>query len=327
MKESLDHQIAEWLQNGVITESVSEYSSPLVQVKKKDSDVRWCVDFRQVNNRIIADSFPIPPIEELVQKAAGKKIYSALDCFAAYNHVRVHLDSRKYTAFSTPDCHYEYLPMPFGLKTAVSVYSRFVAMAMAGVAPDKIGIYLDDMLVFTDDPYEHLKVLEEVFQKHREVGLMLKPSKTFLFQMEVEYLGHQLSWKGIAMVPSYQQKITSWPSPTTKQELIFVLTIDFLALALGVTLSQKQNGREQLIAAAGRRTTPGEKNYASWKGEYAALVYGIRKYEHILSYKKFYVKTDRMTLCHHPNIFLWFLNTCDHYIQSTWSLFLLLVDL
>ena len=208
--------------------------------------------------------------------------------------------------------------MPFGLKTAVSVYSRFVAMAMAGVAPDKIGIYLDDMLVFTDDPYEHLKVLEEVFQKHREVGLMLKPSKTFLFQMEVEYLGHQLSVKGIAMVPSYQQKVNSWPSPTTKQELIhmlgvfgyyrafipnfamisqgfnalrrtgvdfkwakelekdfiklkedfkknntrsfpiyssdepFVLTIDFSALALGVTMSQKQNGREQVIAAAGR---------------------------------------------------------------------------
>ena len=228
-----------------------------------------------------------------------------MDCFAAYNNVRVHLDSRKYTAFSTPDGHYEYLRMPFGLKTAVSVYSRFVAMAIAGVAPDKIGIYLDDMLVFTDDPYEHLNVLEEVFQKHREVGLMLKPSKTFLFQMEVEYLS---SMNSIAMVPSYQHKVTSWPSSTTKQELIhmlgvfgyyhafipnfamttqgftalrktgvdfkwtaelekdfiklkedfkknntrsfpiynsdepFVLAIDFSALALGVTLSQKHNG-------------------------------------------------------------------------------------
>ena len=238
--------------------------------------------------------------------------------------------------------------MPFGLKTAVSVYSRFVAMAMAGVAPDKIGIYLDDMLIFTDDPYEHLKVLEEVFQKHREVGLKLKPSKTFLFQQEVEYLGHQLSAKGIAMIPSYQDKITSWPSPKSKQDLIhllgvfgyyrafipnfakttqgftslrklgaefkwteelekdfiqlkkdfksnntisfpiykskepFMLTIDFSVLAIGVTLSQKQDDKEQLIAAAGRRTTPGERNYASWKGEYAALVYGIRKYEHIL---------------------------------------------
>ena len=58
-------------------------------------------------------------------------------------------------------------------------------MAMPGVAPDKIVLY---MLVFTDDPFEHLKVLEEVFQKHREVGLMLKPSKIFKFQTEVEYL-------------------------------------------------------------------------------------------------------------------------------------------
>ena len=76
MKASLDEQIGEWLRNGVITESVSEYSSPLVPVKKKDGTVRWCVDFRRVNDRIIADSFPIPHIEELVQKAAGKKVYS-----------------------------------------------------------------------------------------------------------------------------------------------------------------------------------------------------------------------------------------------------------
>ena len=184
MKESLDKQIGEWLQNEVITESVSEYSSPLVPVKKKDGEVRWCVDFRQVNNRIIVDSFPIPYIKELVQRAAGKKLYSALDCFAAYNHVRVHPDLKKYTAFCTPDGHYEYLCMPFGLKTAWVVYSRFVAMAMTGVAPDKIRIYQDDMLIFMDDPQEHLKVLEEVLQRHREAGLMLKPSKSIQLQGE-----------------------------------------------------------------------------------------------------------------------------------------------
>ena len=106
----------------------------------------------QVNDRIIADIFPIPHIEELVQNAAGKKLFSALDCFAAYNNISVHPDSRKYTA--------------------VAVYSRFVTMAMAGVAPDKIGIYLYNILIFTDDPYDHLKVLEEVLHKYREVGLM-----------------------------------------------------------------------------------------------------------------------------------------------------------
>ena len=90
--------------------------------------------------------------------------------------------------------------------------------------------------------------------------------------------------------------------PIYKSKEPFVLTIDFSVLAIGVMLSQKQDDKEQLIAAAGRRTTPGERNYASWKGEYAALVYGIRKYEHILSYKTFVVKTDSMTLCHQPKI-------------------------
>ena len=54
---------------------------------------------------------------------------------------------------------------------------------------------------------------------------MLKPSKTFLFQLEVEYLGHHLSVNGIAMIPSYQHKVTSWPSPTSKQDLIHMLRV------------------------------------------------------------------------------------------------------
>ena len=74
MQESLDEQIRDWLRQGIIQPSESEYSSPLVPVKKKDGEVRWCVDFRQVNDRIISDSFPIPHIEELVAKAAGFQV-------------------------------------------------------------------------------------------------------------------------------------------------------------------------------------------------------------------------------------------------------------
>ena len=223
MKSSLDEQIADWIENSVITNSVSEFSSPLVPVKKKDGKVRWCVDFRAVNDRIVSDSFPIPNIEDLVQKAAGNRVYSALDCFAAYNHIRVAPDSRKYTAFSMPDGHYEFLRMLFGLKTAVSVYSRFVAMAMSGISPEHIGIYLDDMLLYTQDAQQHLKVLEQILQRHREAGLMLKPSKTFLFQTKVQYLGHMLSEQGIEMVPNYLEKILTWPSPRNRRELIHML--------------------------------------------------------------------------------------------------------
>ena len=73
--------------------------------------------------------------------------------------------------------------------------------------------------------------------------------------------------------------------PDYKSAEPFILTIDFSGKAVGVTLSQIQTGQEKLIAAAGRKNTTGEQNYASWKGEYMALVYGIRKFEHILSFK------------------------------------------
>ena len=76
----------------------------------------------------------------------------------------------------------------------------------------------------------------------------------------------------------------------------FMLTIDFSGVALGAILSQVQGGKERLIAAARRRTTSGEANYPSWKGEMAAMVYGIRKWEHILSYKPFVVRTDSSVL-------------------------------
>jgi len=90
--------------------------------------------------------------------------------------------------------------------------------------------------------------------------------------------------------------------PDYKSTEPFILTIDFSGKAVGVTLSQVQNQQEKLIAAAGRKNTSGEQNYASWKGEYMALVYGIRKFEHILSFKPFEVRTDSMTLTYRPNI-------------------------
>lgn len=95
----------------------------------------------------------------MVAKAAGFKIYSTMGCFAAYNHIRVHPGSRKYTAFSTQNGHHEFLRMPFGLKTAVLVYSKFVAMAMAVIYPANIEIFLDDLLVFTNIMNERFKVL------------------------------------------------------------------------------------------------------------------------------------------------------------------------
>ena len=363
LRADLQETINAWLQEGVIEPSSSEWASALVPVKKRDGTVRWAVDFRQINSLLEGDSYPLPNINALLEQSAGKQVYSSLDCTNAYFTLQINQDSRKYTAFISPFGLYQFRKLPFGLKQAPSIYSRFVAYAMQKVAKQDLANYLDDTLLGSHSGEEHLARLREVFQAHREAGLLLKPSKTFLFQTEVRFLGHILSEKGISMDPEYCEKLVEWPKPVLGKELAsflgaasyyggflpgfstraaslhavknhctiswtpemeedfvwirdsfkdprvrrppnwedtkaspFILTTDWSATGMGYTLTQWQEGQERLLMAAGRKCTRYEANYASWKGELAALVSGFKKFDKFLSYDKFVVRTDSSVL-------------------------------
>ena len=361
--KDLQATIDDWLRDGVIEPSSSEWASALVPVKKKDGTVRWAVDFRMVNTMLEGDSFPLPNINALLDRLAGKVVYSSLDCSNAYFTLRINQDSRKYTAFVSPLGLFQFQKLPFGLKQAPSIYSRFVAFAMQKIHRPDLANYLDDTLLGSLDGEEHLARLREVFQAHREAGLLLKPSKTFLFQTEVKFLGHILSEKGISMDIEYCENLASWELPNTGKELAsflgaagyygsflpgyatraaslhavknqthiewtpaleddfkwirdsflspkiraapdwettssspFILTTDWSKEGMGYTLSQVQCGTEKLISAGGRKCSPFEANYASYKGEMAALVAGVRKFDKFLSYAPFVVRTDNSVL-------------------------------
>ena len=361
MEEDLDKQIKDWLTQGVIEESDSPWSSPLVPVKKKDGSVRWAVDYRRVNNSLVQDSFPLPRIQTLLEKAGGHQVYSTLDATQAYFNIRINPKSRKVTAFATPSHLYHFIRMPFGISTAPAVYSRFIAAALNRLGTRGINVYLDDVLLYSMTLTEHLERMREVFEAHRTAGVKLKPSKTFLFQSKVAYLGHMLSSDGISMIDSYMDRIKEWPVPTTTKELNtmlgffgyyrsfiksfasltaemneqkkklklewtptmdenfktlkeeflkspvrapprfnspepFQLTTDYSSTAIAAVLSQVQDGEERVIGCMGRKCTGAEKRYPSWKGEMSAIIYGIRKFHHILSYKKFIINTDSKAL-------------------------------
>ena len=363
MEENLDQQVKGWLKEGIVQPSMSAWSNPLVPVKKKTGEVRWCLDFRLLNNHMVKDSYPLPRIDQLIDKAAGHRVYSSLDASQAYFTIPLSPDSREYTAFSTNQGLFEFLRLPFGISTAVSIYSRFIAMVLNPLSSKGMSIYLDDVLLYHNGLEEHLQKLEEVLVAHQRGGIKLKASKCDLFQEEITFLGHQLSAKGVAMVPEYIQRVLDWPTPNNPKELSsllgflgyyrsfipnfskltaemnaqkrkkklewtpemdeqlveikeafkkaplraapdfnseekFWLTTDYSGGALSAILSQVQDGQERLIAAAGRKTTTGEKNYPSWKGELSAVVYGIRKFTHILSYKPFRIYTDSSALKH-----------------------------
>ena len=111
LEEDLQKQVDSWLTDGVITPSDSPWSSPLVPVKKKDGTVRWAVDYRKVNRCLEQDSYPLPRIDHLLERAGGNKVYSTLDATAAYFNIRVNEKSHKVTAFATPNGLYEFCRM------------------------------------------------------------------------------------------------------------------------------------------------------------------------------------------------------------------------
>ena len=166
------------LERKIIQPSESEYASPIVLIKKKNGELRMCVDYRTLDKLIARDNYPLPLIEDQLDMLNGKKYFTLLDLKDGFHHVSVAKDSVKYTAFITPIGQYEYLKMPFGLKTAPSRFQRFVNQALSEVIrTGDVVVYLDDFLVASDTIEHHFKVLETVFRLLVENKLELRIDK------------------------------------------------------------------------------------------------------------------------------------------------------
>ena len=168
---------------------------------------------------MIKDAYPLSSIESNLHKLQGAKYFSTLDSAGAYHAVEIHPESREYTAFVTPFGQFQFVRMPFGLSNAGACYSRLVALALQYLPAEYVLAYLDDIIVFSKDKWEHVKQLKRVLEVHRHFGMKLKLSKCKVLRTEVEYLGHLVSHAGIRMVPEYVQKILEWPLPATGKQL------------------------------------------------------------------------------------------------------------
>ena len=216
---SLRKQLDIWLEHGVIEKANSPWSFAMVSAPKKGTDVlRWCVDYRPLNDVTVPDATPIPSIEDNLSKLSGSDTFSGIDGMGAFHVVPMRAEDKCKTAFSTPWGAFQFLRMPFGLSNGPATYTRLVNAAMSGIPPSVALPYLDDTIVHSKGFEAHLKALDVVLAAFAKAGLKLQPSKCNLFEEKVEYLGHMVSKDGITLIDYHTKVIKEWPLPTNKTQ-------------------------------------------------------------------------------------------------------------
>ena len=218
--EEVRKHLKEMLEIGAIRRSNSPWASPVVLVRKKDGSLRFCIDLGKLNARTVKDAYSLPRIEDALDSLNGACIFTSLDLKSGYWQVELDDHSIPLTAFTVgPLGFYECVRMPFGLTNAPATFQRLMESCLGELHLHWCIIYLDDIIIFSRTPEDHIERLEGVFEKLAQAGLKLKLSKCEFFQAELKYLGHIVSKQGIATDPKKIQAIHDWPRPKTVTEV------------------------------------------------------------------------------------------------------------
>jgi hypothetical protein len=165
-------------------------------VKKKDSSMRLCDDYRQLNKVTIKNKYPLPRIDDLLDQLKGATVFSKIDLRSGYHQICIKSSDVSKMAFRTRYGHYEFLVMPFGLTNAPADFMDYMTQIFQSYLDRFIIIFIDDILVYSKNPQEHVQHLKIVLDILREKQLYAKFSKCKFWLSEVKFLGHVISQRG-----------------------------------------------------------------------------------------------------------------------------------
>ena len=217
-QQYLKEEVNYLLENDFIEPSKSDWSSPCILVPKPDGTYRMCTDYRKVNSATKTDSFPIPRIDDCIDKIGRSKYVTKFDLLKGFWQIPLTDRAKEISAFVTPDGLFQYKVMPFGMKNSPATFQRLINNLIAGM--DGIGAYIDDVIIYSDSWSDHLRTIQEFFDRLTEYRLTVNLVKSEFCHGTLTFLGHIVGQGQVKPVSAKVQSISDFPAPTNKKQLM-----------------------------------------------------------------------------------------------------------
>jgi hypothetical protein len=254
LKDEVEKQVAEMLNDGIIRPSISPFNAPALLVKKKlinptdEQSYRLVIDYRKLNDKTVAPIYPIPEIQTILDLIGNNSIFSSIDLSSGFWQIKMAQNSAALTSFSCAGKKYEWVRMPFGLKGAPCTFTRLISTILGSL---KFCFYfLDDIIIFSQTKEMHFKHLQIIFDLLRKHGLKLKATKCSFLMTKIIYLGHEISADGVKPDKRLVEAVEKFPIPKTNKHIKSFLGMagyyrkfieNFAKIALPLTKQLKQD--------------------------------------------------------------------------------------
>lgn len=219
--QEIQDQVKDLIKDEIVEPAVSPFNSPLLIVPKKgtegSSKFRLVVDYRQLNKKLLDDRFPLPRLEDILDKLGKANFCSTIDLKNSFHQIELEKSSRPLTSFSTNDGQYQFTRLPFGCKISTNSFQRMMTIALSGLVT-KAFLYVDDDIIFGCSLNHHNENLVQVFERMRKYNLRLNPQKCNFLQPEVTYLGHLFTPNGIKTDPTKYSVVKNYPIPKSADD-------------------------------------------------------------------------------------------------------------
>ena len=215
----LKKQLEELCSLGYIEASSSPWASPVLFVKKKDGNLRLCVDYRAINAITVKNKYPIPRIDEILDRLHNANYFSKLDLKSGYHQVLLDEKDREKTAFNTRYGQFQFKVLPFDLTNAPPSFMALMNSLFREFLDNFVLIYLDDILIFSKTKEEHLIHVEKVLKILEKNTFFLNQEKCEFLLKEIEFLGHMISQNQVKPSPGKMECIRNWPPLKEKKKV------------------------------------------------------------------------------------------------------------